>query len=159
MAEAASILEQFTGQKTVILTSFRRDGTPVDTPVHVAVEGGQAFIRTYAKAMKTRRLRRNPQVQLWLASNGTKPALLALLAPKDAKRVGVPVRVGATLLSGDESRRAARLLARKYPLLQGVLIPTMHRLMGTQTIHIGLTLDAGSPHPSGEALSAMPAGA
>jgi uncharacterized protein len=150
------MLERFAGQKTVILTSFRRDGTPVDTPVHIAVQGERAFIRTYSKAMKTRRLRRNPEADLWLASNGTKPALLALFAPKDAKRVGVPVRLGATLLSGDESRRAARLLARKYPFLQGVLIPMMHRLMGSQTIHIGLTLPGGSP--SSEALSAMPAG-
>jgi PPOX class probable F420-dependent enzyme len=154
------MLEQFAGQKTVILTSFRRDGTPVDTPVHIVVDGGQAYIRTYAKAMKTKRLRRNPEVELRLASNGTQPALLALSAPKAAKRVGMPVRARATLLSGEESQRAARLLARRYPFLHGVLIPRLHRLMASQyghTVNVRLTPAGGSARPSSEASSAMPA--
>jgi PPOX class probable F420-dependent enzyme len=133
-----SPFEAFADQKTVIVTTYRRDGTPVDTPVHVAVEGGRAYIRTYAKAMKARRLRRNPQLVLSLASSGTRPAVLGLLAPKQVKRLGEGVHACARPLTGEEERRAARALARKYPLLQGVLIPLAHRLMRTKTLNLEL---------------------
>jgi uncharacterized protein len=139
MRTITSTLEGFAEQKTVILTTYRRDGTPVDTPVHIAVDGGRAFIRTYEKAYKTKRLRRRPEAELWLASNGTAPAILALARPKAARRVGSPVHVRATELGGDDARRAGAALARKYPLLQGVLIPRMHRLEGTRTINVELT--------------------
>src|SRR4051794_1278227 len=117
-----SVLEAFRDQKTVILTSYRRDGTPVDTPVHVAVEGDRAYIRTYATAFKTKRLRRNPEMELWLASNGAEPALKALTKPRDVKRAGFGVHGRARLLVGDESRPAAGALARKYRVLHGFLI-------------------------------------
>jgi uncharacterized protein len=103
MAVATSAFERFAGQKTVVLATYRRDGTPVSTPVHVAVDGDRAFVR------------RRPGAELSLASNGTRPALLALLRPAEARPVGVPVHARATALSGEESRRAASALARKYP--------------------------------------------
>jgi PPOX class probable F420-dependent enzyme len=139
MKTMTSPLEGFAEQKTVILTTYRRDGTPVDTPVHIAVDAGRAFIRTYEKAYKTKRLRRRPEAELWLASNGTASAIVALARPKAARRVGSPTHVSATELSGDESQRAGAALARKYPLLQGVLVPRMHRLQGTRTVHLELT--------------------
>jgi PPOX class probable F420-dependent enzyme len=136
-----SPFEAFTGQKTVIVTTFRRDGTPIDTPVHVAVDGDRALIRTYGKAMKSKRLRRNPEVLLSLASNGTGPAIVGLLAPKQARRLDHCERARARLLTGDESRKAARALAHKYPLLQGILIPFLHRLMRTETLNMELVAD------------------
>jgi uncharacterized protein len=140
-----SVLDAFRDQKTVILTSYRRDGTPVDTPVHVAVVGDRAYIRTDATAFKTKRLRRNPEMELWLASNGAEPALKALSKPREAKRAGFGVRGRVRLLGGDESRRAADALARKYPVLHGFLIPWSHRfLYRTETVHFELT-------PEGEA--------
>jgi PPOX class probable F420-dependent enzyme len=133
------MLERFAGQTTVILTTYRRNGTPVDTPVNIAFDGDRAFIRTYEKAYKTKRLRRRPEGELWLASNGTAPAIVALSRPKNARRVGSPVHVRAAELSGEDSRRAGAALARKYPFLHGVLIPRLHRLQGTRTINIELT--------------------
>jgi hypothetical protein len=139
MHTMSSTLETFFDQKTVVLTTYRRDGTPVDTPVNVAVEQGRAFIRTYEKAYKTKRLRRRPEAELRLASNGTAPAMVALFWPRDARPVGTPVHVRATELSGEEYRRAAAALARKYPLLHGVLIPRLHRLQHTRTVNFELT--------------------
>jgi PPOX class probable F420-dependent enzyme len=138
MELTVSPFRAFGGQKTVVLTTYRRDGTPVDTPVHLAVEGDRAFIRTYGKAMKTKRLRRNPEARLSLASNGTTPAIHALLGPGRAKRLDLGVSVHARLLAGDEAKQAGRALARKYPLLQGVLIPLGHRLMRTRTLQFEL---------------------
>jgi uncharacterized protein len=139
MRTVASTLEGFAGQTTVILTTFRRDGTPVDTPVHIAFDGERAFIRTYEKAHKTGRLRRRPEAELRLATNGRAPAIVALLRPAAVRRAGAPVHVRATELSGEESRRAAAALARRYPLLHGVLIPRAHRLQGTRTVNLELT--------------------
>jgi hypothetical protein len=59
--------------------------------VHIATDGDRAFIRTYEKAYKAKRLRRRPEAELWLASDGTAPAIVALLRPKQARRVGSPV--------------------------------------------------------------------
>lgn len=122
------------------VTTYRRDGREVDTPVHIAVGDGRAFIRTYEKALKTKRLRRNPECVLWRASNGNRPAVLALLAPKQARRAGDGIRVRSRELGGEEARIAARALARKYPILHGFLIPAMHRyLYRTTTVLLELT--------------------
>lgn len=127
-------------QKTVVITTYRRDGREVDTPVHIAVEDGRAFIRTYEKALKTKRLRRNPQAVVRRATNGSAPASVALLAPKRVRPTGEGVRVRARELAGDEARAAGKALARKYPVLQGLLIPALHRYVyRTTTVHFELT--------------------
>ena len=45
--DAAAVLEPFVRQQTVLLTTYRRNGTPVGTPVHIAVDGDRAFVRTW----------------------------------------------------------------------------------------------------------------
>lgn len=156
-AKTGSALEPFRDQKTVILTSYRRDGTPVDTPVHIAVEGDRAYVRTYASALKTKRLRRNPDLELWPASNGTVPALLALPRPKAAVRAGAGVRARGRELDAAEAPRAAHALARKYPVLQGFLIPWMHRhVYKTGTVHFEVTPDREATPRPGRAEAGAP---
>ena len=41
--KATPALEPLVPQGTILLTTYRRDGTPVGTPFHVAVEGDRAF--------------------------------------------------------------------------------------------------------------------
>ena len=41
----------------------------------------------------------------------------------------------ATLLESDQARVAARALARRHRVLQGVLVPAAHRLMRYRTMH------------------------
>jgi PPOX class probable F420-dependent enzyme len=96
----------FVEQKTVLVTTHRRDGTPVPTAVSLAVDGGRAVFRSYEKAGKTRRLRKDPTVEV---------------APSTSRGVptGPAINARARRLDGAESRRAARLLRRKHPLLQG----------------------------------------
>ena len=50
-------LEPLTRTHTVLLTTFRRDGSPVESPVSLAVEGDRAVFRTWDTAWKARRLR------------------------------------------------------------------------------------------------------
>ena len=51
---------QFVNQRTVLLTTYRRDGTPVGTPVNIVVDGERAFVRTFDTAWKLKRIRKNP---------------------------------------------------------------------------------------------------
>ncbi len=105
-------LETLSRRRVVALTTSKRDGTTVTTKVHVAIVDGRAYVRTYGKAWKWRRVRNTPECEL----------------------AGVPVR--GRILEGDEARRAAKALGRKYRLLHGLLIPRVHRLMRTPTIHM-----------------------
>jgi PPOX class probable F420-dependent enzyme len=119
-AEPATDLAPFNRQKTVVLTTYRRDGTPVGTPVSIAVDGGHAYVRSFERAWKTRRIRNNAAV---------------LVAPATMRGIPTAPAVAATArrLDGRESRQAARALARKYPLLHGVLVPLTHRLGRAKT--------------------------
>jgi PPOX class probable F420-dependent enzyme len=123
--EPIAILEPFVHQRNVLLTSYRRDGAPVGTPVHIAVEGDHAFIRTWDRTWKLKRIRNNPEVQLAPSTIRGKPT-------------GLAIQARARVLSGDESTHAAQLLAHKYPILHGILIPIFHRLRGYKTMHIEL---------------------
>jgi uncharacterized protein len=132
-------LVAFGDQKTVVVTTYRRDGTPVDTPVHIAVSGDDVFMRTYESAMKWKRLRRNPDVVVSRADVGTRPAILGLLAGKRVKRVGAGVPARVVLLEGADAARASDAIGRKYPFLQGFLIPWIHRhVYHTRTLNLRL---------------------
>lgn len=130
---------RFDDESTVILTTYRRDGSEVDTPVHIAVDGDRAFIRTYASAGKMKRIRRNQHVTVWPATTGKQNRVVALMRPKAAKRAGPGIQAHARVLGTNEAHQARNALRRKYPFLQGWLIPVSHRLMRTQTVNIELT--------------------
>jgi PPOX class probable F420-dependent enzyme len=121
-----SALVALAEQKTVLLTTFKRDGTGVPTPVHIAVEGDRAFVRTWDTTWKLKRIRNNPEVEVAPCTVGGRPT-------------GPAIRARARVLGGEEAAHAAELLARKYPLLHGVLIPLVHRLRGNQSMHVELT--------------------
>lgn len=50
--------------KYVSITSFRRDGTGVATPVWFVQEGGRPLAQTGANSGKIKRIRRNPRVMI-----------------------------------------------------------------------------------------------
>jgi PPOX class probable F420-dependent enzyme len=113
-------------RKTMLLTTFKQDGTPVGTPVSVVVESGRIFFRSYAQTWKYKRLRRNPDVEVAPATVRGKPRGPALAAR-------------ARLLDGDDAEAARRALARRHPVLQRVLVPAVHRLLGYTTLHYEVT--------------------
>src|SRR6266536_1366316 len=67
------VLAPFVRQKTVLLTSYRRDGTPVGAPVSIAVDGDRAFIRSPEKGGKVKRMRSNPVVEVAPSTARGKP--------------------------------------------------------------------------------------
>lgn len=119
-------LQPFVRQRTILLQTRKRDGSWVPTPVNIAVGGDRAYIRTYAKAGKSKRLRNFPEVRFSPSTIRGRPT-------------GAMVNARARLLAGGEARTAARTLSRKYRVLHGVLVPLAHRLMRTSTLHYELS--------------------
>jgi PPOX class probable F420-dependent enzyme len=117
-------------QRNILLTTYRRDGSPVGTPVNVAVNHAHAYIRTWASSGKAKRIARNPKVTV---------------APSSGRgtQTGPTVTASARLLEGEEARAAAKLIDRKYPFLQGVLVHISHRLRRLETVHYELSFDEG----------------
>ena len=116
--------------RTILLTTYKRDGTAVPTPVSIAFGDGRAFFRSYDKAWKTKRLRNNPRVEFAPSTLRGKPT-------------GPPVKARATLLEGGQARVAAKALARQHRVLQGFLVPMAHRIRRYHTMHYELTPDLG----------------
>ena len=118
-------LDAITGVKTILLTTYKRDGTPVGTPVSIAFDGGRAYFRTYDRAGKVKRLRRDPHVEI-------APATLR----GETTGPGGPAR--AVLLEDGPAAAAARALARQHRMLHAVIVPLFHRLRGYRTLHYEL---------------------
>ncbi len=127
---ASPALTPFVRQKTINLTTYRKDGRPGSTPVSIVVDGDCAYIRSFEKSIKTRRLQRNPAVALAASTGLGKPTAPGQLHGRMRR------------LHGAEYRHAGRLLTRKYPLLHGVLVPLAHRVGRAKTgrtVHFELT--------------------
>ncbi|MFC4471916.1 PPOX class F420-dependent oxidoreductase [Streptomyces xiangluensis] len=114
----------FARQWAALLTTHKKDGTGVGTPVNLVVDRDHAYFRTPGKASKVKRLRNNPEVEL------------APATPRGAP-VGPQIHARTRLLEhgSEEDRHAAKLLRRKHPFLQGVLVPVAHKVMRTPTLH------------------------
>jgi uncharacterized protein len=87
--------------KYLSITSYRRDGTGVKTPVWFVQEDGRLLVETDANSYKVRRIRRNPAV---------------MVAPCTAtgRLRAEPVAAHARLLPDAEVSRVERLMTRKY---------------------------------------------
>ncbi|HVV14738.1 PPOX class F420-dependent oxidoreductase [Amycolatopsis sp.] len=118
-------LAYFAKHPTVLLTTFKRDGTPVGTPVTIAVEGDHAYFHTYDKAWKVKRMRNNPEVEI-------APSTLT------GRTTGPAMRATVRRIDGEEAEHARRLIAREHRFLHGFLVPLAHRMKRYQTLHYEL---------------------
>jgi hypothetical protein len=119
------VLAAFRRRKTGLLTTYRRDGTPVSTPVTIATAGDLLVFRTYHTAGKAKRLRRDPSVVVLPSTFRGRPR-------------GEPVNGRARQLDGDEERAARTAIARRSPLMQGLGVPLGHRLRHLRTLHYAI---------------------
>jgi len=60
-------LDDLRDERVILLTTFRRDHSPVDTPVNFAIGDDHAYLRTWTSSGKAKRIARNPNVTI--ASN------------------------------------------------------------------------------------------
>ncbi|WP_345495514.1 PPOX class F420-dependent oxidoreductase [Nocardia callitridis] len=85
----------------VLLTTFRKDDTPVGTAVWAVSDNDKLYVWTVTDSWKVKRLRRNPAVTLQPCSaSGT---------PKGEQISGT-----GRLLDLEETRKVRKLLLRKY---------------------------------------------
>ena len=95
--------------KYLDLATFRRDGTPVATPVWLVPEGDALRVITQADSGKAKRLRNDPRV---------------LLAPCDARGnlKGEQVEGTAVLEDAAETAGTAAMIEKRYGLLGKLLM-------------------------------------
>ncbi|MBM3685832.1 MAG: PPOX class F420-dependent oxidoreductase [Actinobacteria bacterium] len=95
--------------KYLSLTTFRRDGTPVATPVWLVRDGDALRVVTQADSGKAKRLRNDSRV---------------LLAPCDARGAlkGKQVEGTASLEDAEQTARTAQLIEARYGLLGKVIM-------------------------------------
>ncbi|MDT0491546.1 PPOX class F420-dependent oxidoreductase [Streptomyces griseus] len=96
-------LQDFARSEYVSLTTYRKDGTPVATPVWAAAEGEVLYVWTRSDSWKVKRLRNNTAVTVTVCDVRGRIA------------EGTPSAEGtARLLDADGTRKVRKLLARKY---------------------------------------------
>lgn len=88
--------------KYVLLTTFRKDGTPVATPLWAARDGADLVVWTVADSWKVKRLRRNPAV------------LVQACDARGKKTTGPEVAGTGEIIDGAD---AAARIAKKYGVL------------------------------------------
>ncbi len=108
------------------LTTFRKDGTPVPTPVWVARTGNELRVWSAADAGKVKRIRRSGAVQV------------APCTPR-GKPIGTPIDATARMLPDDDVPGVLDLLVQKYGLL-GRLATWRDRRSGRRGAAIEITL-------------------
>jgi PPOX class probable F420-dependent enzyme len=100
-----TVVDEIGRTKYVSLTTYRKDGTGVATPVWHAANGGELFIVSDAQAWKVKRIRNNTHVVVTVCDIRGKTA------------PGAPSAEGtARLLDEADTESARTLLARKYVL-------------------------------------------
>ncbi|WP_069169576.1 PPOX class F420-dependent oxidoreductase [Streptomyces griseus] len=96
-------LQDFSRSEYVSLTTYRKDGTPVATPVWAAAEDGVLYIWTRTDSWKVKRLRRDSRVRVTVCDVRGRIA------------EGAPSAEGtARLLDATETAAVRKVLARKY---------------------------------------------
>jgi PPOX class probable F420-dependent enzyme len=104
-----SDLERLGRGSYLLVTTFRKDGTPVPTPVWVGRDGDELIVWTQATAGKVKRVRNNPTVELSECDLRGKPR-------------GETVKGTARILDAADTERARRLLRKKYGIAGRVVI-------------------------------------
>jgi PPOX class probable F420-dependent enzyme len=96
-------LQDFARSEYVSLTTYRKNGTPVATPVWAAADGGVLYVWTRSDSWKVRRLRNDSRVRVTVCDVRGRIA------------EGAPSAEGtARLLDEDGTAAVRKVLARKY---------------------------------------------
>ncbi|MGW7366408.1 PPOX class F420-dependent oxidoreductase [Streptomyces sp. NPDC054841] len=96
-------LQELNRAKYISLTTFRKDGTGVATPVWFAVAGGELYVWTRSDSWKVKRLRRDSRVTV------------SACDVRGRVVEGAPSVEGTARLLGDaDMKRVRKALARKY---------------------------------------------
>jgi uncharacterized protein len=123
--------------KYLSVTTFKRDGTPVATPVWFVQDGGRLLIETESTSGKVKRIRHNPEV---------------LVAPCTAsgKLRGDQVSARAEILGEDALPAMRRIAAEKYRVDRVLVLPIFRAVQALShkgTTHGAPVVVAFTVHP------------
>ncbi|WP_042938915.1 PPOX class F420-dependent oxidoreductase [Rhodococcus sp. AW25M09] len=103
MANSSSSAQAMGDEAFVSLTTFRRTGAPVSTPVWIARDGDELVVITPADSGKVKRIRNSDRVEL-------RPCSRRGAVPDGA----VTVSGRARIVTGDSVERPTAVLKKKY---------------------------------------------
>ncbi|MFD7864220.1 PPOX class F420-dependent oxidoreductase [Streptomyces sp. NPDC057682] len=96
-------LQDFARSEYISLTTYRKDGTPVATPVWCAVAGGELVVWTRSDSYKVKRLRRDGRVRVTVCD------------VRGRVQEGAPAADGTgRLLDEKETTAVRKAIGRKY---------------------------------------------
>lgn len=122
-----SEFERIAAEKYVVLTTFRKSGAPVPTPVWAAGEGGELVLWSERKAGKVKRIRNSGRVEIQACDfrgNNTH---------------GDVVAGEARLLDLEETERVRKAIARKYGIT-GRVTMFFSKLRGPKDRTVGIAI-------------------
>ena len=94
-------LEQFIEQKYINLETYKKDGTPIRTPVWFVIDNDLIYVITMESTGKVKRLKNNQEVRIVPCSFKGKP--------KNGW-----VKAKAEKITGEEADKAIKLRKKKY---------------------------------------------
>ena len=117
--------------KYVQLTTFRKDGTPVSSPLWAALDGDKLLMWTVTDSWKVKRLRRNPAV------------VVQACDVRGKQTYGDPVSGTAQILDTPGSDHARDVVQKKYGLLGWVTVKGSLLRRGKKgTVGLAITADS-----------------
>ncbi|WP_106178289.1 PPOX class F420-dependent oxidoreductase [Prauserella shujinwangii] len=130
-------LERLRREKYVLLTTFRKNGDPVPTPVWSARDGDRLVVFSERAAGKVKRIRRDPRVEVTACDL------------RGRRTHGPTVPGTARILDDEGSDRARAAIAREYGLV-GHVTMFFSRLRGgrQRTVGIAVELAPAGDHSS-----------
>lgn len=111
------------GHKYCLLTTFRKSGEPIPTPVWFGLADGTVYFRTEGAVGKVKRIRNNPRVRVAPCTVRGRP-------------LGPPAEGYARLLGPEDSQRAERAIAANYGLGRRVYEAVGQRLSSIDQVYI-----------------------
>ena len=122
--------DRLAAERYVVLTTFRRDGRAVPTPIWVAGLDGELVLWSVREAGKVKRIRNGGRVEVQACD------------VRGQKTHGAKVAGQARLLDAAETEQVRRAIARKYGIV-GRVTMFFSKLRGPEdrTVGIAVTVD------------------
>jgi PPOX class probable F420-dependent enzyme len=111
------------GHKYCLLTTFRKSGEPVPTPVWFGLADGKAYFRTEAAVGKVKRIRNNPRVRVAPCTLRGRP-------------LGPPAEGMARVLGPEGADRAERAISANYGLFRRIYEAVGQRLSSIDQVYV-----------------------
>ncbi|MGW5035902.1 PPOX class F420-dependent oxidoreductase [Streptomyces nigra] len=122
-------LPRIAGSKHVLLTTFRKNGNPVTTPVGSLVDNGTVYVLTDPTTGKVKRIRNSSQVTI-------APCTMSGAIPHGAPTV----HATAQLLDTQETARVQNLMKRRFLMYR--LVNLLDRTLRRQRPLVAIAITA-----------------